>query len=92
MILIDANLLLYAVSSAAARHQAAKRWLDSTLSGTEEVGFAWSVVLAFLRISTHPGLFPRPLPTNCGREDECLACSTRGTDCRSERRALELFG
>jgi uncharacterized protein len=61
MILIDANLLLYAVNSAAARHDDARRWLDTTLSGTEEAGFAWPVILAFLRIATHPGLFPRPL-------------------------------
>lgn len=61
MILVDANLLLYAVNSAAAQHEAARRWLDATLSGTEETGFAWPVILAFLRIATHPGLFPRPL-------------------------------
>jgi toxin-antitoxin system PIN domain toxin len=61
MILVDANLLLYAVNSAAAQHATARRWLDATLSGTEEAGFAWTVILAFLRIATHPGLFPRPL-------------------------------
>ena len=61
MMLVDANLLLYAVNSASAQHEAARRWLDATLSGTEEVGFAWSVILAFLRIASHPGLFPRPL-------------------------------
>jgi toxin-antitoxin system PIN domain toxin len=61
MILVDANLLLYAVNSAATRHDAARRWLDAKLSGTEEVSFVWPVILAFLRISTHPGLFPRPL-------------------------------
>lgn len=61
MILVDANLLLYAVNSAAAQHEAARLWLDATLSGTEEAGFAWPVILAFMRISTHPGLFPRPL-------------------------------
>ncbi len=61
MILVDANLLLYAVNSAAPDHAAARDWLDARLSGTEEVGFAWPAILAFLRISTHPGLFPRPL-------------------------------
>ena len=61
MILVDANLLLYAVNSAAAEHRAARDWLDARLSGTEEVGFPWPVMLAFLRIATHPGLFPRPL-------------------------------
>lgn len=61
MMLVDANLLLYAVNSAATQHEAARRWLDAMLSGTEEVGFAWPAILAFLRIATHPGLFPRPL-------------------------------
>ncbi|HOY58624.1 MAG TPA: type II toxin-antitoxin system VapC family toxin [Verrucomicrobiota bacterium] len=61
MMLIDANLLLYAVNSAAPQHEGARRWLDAALSGTEDVGFAWPVILAFLRIATHPGLFPRPL-------------------------------
>ena len=61
MILVDANILLYAVNLAASQHEGARGWLDTTLSGTEEVGFAWPVILAFLRIATHPGLFPRPL-------------------------------
>jgi len=61
MMVIDANLLLYAVNSAAPQHEGARRWLDAALSGTEELGFAWPVILAFLRIATHPGLFPRPL-------------------------------
>lgn len=61
MILIDANLLLYAVNSASPQHETARRWLDATLSGTEDAGFTWPVILAFLRIATHPGLFPRPL-------------------------------
>ncbi|MBM3882650.1 MAG: type II toxin-antitoxin system VapC family toxin [Verrucomicrobia bacterium] len=64
MILVDANLLLYAVNSAAPQHATARPWVDTVLSGTEEVGFAWPVVCAFLRIATHPGLFPRPLSIN----------------------------
>lgn len=61
MILVDANLLLYAVNSAAAAHARARAWLDARLSAVEPVGFAWPVILAFMRISTHPSLFPRPL-------------------------------
>lgn len=61
MILVDANLLLYAVNSAAPQHAAARQWLDARLSAVEPVGFSWLVILAFLRIATHPGLFPRPL-------------------------------
>jgi uncharacterized protein len=61
VILVDANLLIYAVNSADARHEAARAWLDGRLSGTEEIAFPWPVILAFLRITTHPGVFPRPL-------------------------------
>jgi toxin-antitoxin system PIN domain toxin len=61
MILVDANLLIYAVDSASPHHRAARRWLEDTLSGTVRVGLAWSVLLAFLRIITSPAVFPRPI-------------------------------
>jgi len=57
----DVNLLLYAIDSSSARHEKARGWLEETLSGTEEVGFAWAVVLGFLRISTNPAVFGKPL-------------------------------
>jgi hypothetical protein len=63
--LIDANLLLYAVNRDAPLHAKARRWLERSLSGTETYGFAWIVLLAFVRLSTKPGLFARPLdPTD----------------------------
>lgn len=61
MVLVDANLLLYAVNAASARHQAARIWLDGKLSSSESVGFAWISLTAFVRISTHPRIMPRPL-------------------------------
>lgn len=61
MKLVDANVLLYAVNKAADRHEAARSWLDGALSGGETVGFTWIVSLAFVRLSTKVGLFPRPL-------------------------------
>lgn len=57
----DANLLLYAVDAASPRHAAARRWLEDRLSGTETVGFAWVVLLAFLRLGTNPRVFRDPL-------------------------------
>jgi toxin-antitoxin system PIN domain toxin len=64
MILIDANLLIYAVNQDAPLNREAKPWLESVLSGKETVGFPWNVLLAFLRLTTRPGLFGRPLPMN----------------------------
>ena len=49
MKIIDANLLLYAVNQDSPRHDRARRWLEEALSGPETVGFAWTVLLAFLR-------------------------------------------
>jgi hypothetical protein len=59
--IVDANVLLYAVNTAAPRHAEARSWLDGALAGREPVGFAWTVLLAFLRLTTHPAVFPRPL-------------------------------
>jgi toxin-antitoxin system PIN domain toxin len=56
MILIDANLLLYASDTASIRHRLAHRWLETTFSEPEPVGLAWVVILAFLRVGTNPRL------------------------------------
>ncbi|CAN5697798.1 type II toxin-antitoxin system VapC family toxin [soil metagenome] len=60
MKLVDANVLLYATNEAAAHHDRARRWLDDALSGWEPIGLSWLSLLAFLRLSTKIGLFPRP--------------------------------
>lgn len=61
MILVDANLLLYAVDAKSHWHPPARGWLEETLSGEAPVGLAWIVVLAFVRISTRAAIFPQPL-------------------------------
>ena len=61
MILLDANLLIYAVNSDALLHARAKQWLASVLSSTETVGLSSQALLAFLRLTTRQGLFARPL-------------------------------
>lgn len=64
MRLVDANVLTYAVNEDAPLHARSRGWLDEALRGTEPIGFAWTVLLAFLRLTTRPGLFPRPLTTD----------------------------
>ena len=49
MILIDANLLIYAVNLDA-HHQRARGWLEDTLSGTTSVGLPW---ICLLSLSSH---------------------------------------
>lgn len=61
MILVDANLLIYAVDADAPRHAQARLWLEDLLSGTTAVGLAWVVILAFIRITTRPGILMKPL-------------------------------
>ena len=61
MKLVDANVLLYSVNEDAPLHAKARKWLEAVLSGSETVGFAWHVLLAFLRLSTRAAVFPRPL-------------------------------
>jgi uncharacterized protein len=61
MTIVDANVLLYAVNSASPQHARARRWLDGALSGDARVGLPWLTLLAFVRIATHPSVFPNPL-------------------------------
>jgi toxin-antitoxin system PIN domain toxin len=59
--LVDANLLLYAVDESSPHHAAARAWLEERLSGSETFGLAWSVLLAFVRLTTNPRVFDSPL-------------------------------
>jgi hypothetical protein len=61
MILVDANVLLYAYDASSPRHGAAKAWWEERLSGPDPVRLAWITIVAFLRIGTHHGVFVRPL-------------------------------
>jgi hypothetical protein len=61
VILVDANLLLYAVISDFEQHARAQTWLDAQLNGPNRVGLPWPSLLAFLRVATNPRIFPRPL-------------------------------
>ena len=61
MKLPDLNLLIYALDDGSPRHARARSWLEATLSGTEAVGFAWAVLLGFVRIVTNPAFLETPL-------------------------------
>ncbi|HEV8232490.1 MAG TPA: type II toxin-antitoxin system VapC family toxin [Thermoanaerobaculia bacterium] len=63
MILVDANLLFYAYNRSSDHHEAAREWLETTISRGERIGFSWTVLLAFLRLATTPRVFPEPLST-----------------------------
>lgn len=61
MILVDANLLLYAKIADLPQHPRVAPWLEAQLRGTSRVGLPWPSLLAFLRISTNTRVFAKPL-------------------------------
>lgn len=74
MILIDANLLIYAIDQDAPHHKAARKWVEGAFSGSTTVGLSWGVILAFLRLTTRPGILRRPMSSDTALEfvDEWL--------------------
>ena len=61
MILVDANLLIYAVNQDLPQHRQARAWWERMLSGTARIGIPWVCIMAFLRICTNPRMFSSPL-------------------------------
>ena len=62
MILIDANLLVYAHVSSLPQHLTAVSWLDTQFKANAIVGIPWQSLLSFARLVTNPRIFERPLP------------------------------
>ena len=63
MIVVDANVLIYAYDLSSPRQPEAADWLERTLNSNEDVRFPLMTLLAFLRITTNPGVFERPMTT-----------------------------
>ncbi len=61
MILVDANILLYAEDQLSPRHRAVQEWWDGQLSGALPVCLCWTILCAFVRIGTNRRVFERPL-------------------------------
>lgn len=59
--LVDADLLLYAVAAESPHHDAAARWWTGVLDGHRRVGIPWQSIGAFVRIVTHPRVTTNPL-------------------------------
>jgi uncharacterized protein len=93
LILVDANLLIYAHVSAFAQHQAARDWLDGQLNDVPRVGLPWVSLLGFLRIVTNPRMFERPEPVAdaWAQVTAWLACDTAWVPEPTERHS-EVLG
>lgn len=81
MILVDANLLLYAANRAAPEHPLARAWLDERLTGTARVGLPWPALLAFVRLASNPVVVRTPVtPARAWQQvEEWLACAPAWT-------------
>lgn len=64
MILIDANVLIYAAAAQAPQHAVARAWLDEQLNGSRRVGLPWPALLAFMRVASNPRLFQPAVPVS----------------------------
>ena len=59
--LVDANILLYAVDDHSPFHAASKEWLEGALSGPRRVALPWQSLTGFLRIATNPRAMANPM-------------------------------
>lgn len=62
MILVDTNLLIYAVDADAPQHQAALSWVTETFSSDVPVVLPWVVLTGFIRLTTNARVMRSPLP------------------------------
>jgi toxin-antitoxin system PIN domain toxin len=60
VILVDANLLIYATMADLPQHTPSRDWLDERLNGSARVGIPWVSFVAFLRVTTNARVFRRP--------------------------------
>lgn len=58
---IDVNILLYASDAGSPMHEEAAVFLRHCVSGREVFCLAWVSLMSYLRMSTHPAIFERPL-------------------------------
>jgi uncharacterized protein len=61
MIVVDVNLLLYAVVTGFPQHERARSWWESVLNDRDEVGLSSPSLFGFLRIVTNPRILEQPL-------------------------------
>lgn len=74
----DVNVLLYASDSSSPVHEAARAFLKEAAADGDLFCLAWPVVMSYMRIATHPGIFSAPLtPAETLRNVEALVALPR---------------
>src|SRR6266446_5902361 len=61
MIVPDVSLLIHAYNSDSAKHRAARKWWEQTLTLPRPVGLPWVTILGFIRIMTHRAILKNPM-------------------------------
>ncbi len=64
MILVDTNLLVYAVDETSPFHETARGWLEGQLNGPTGVGLPWQALNGFARLVSNPRVCPMPMPVH----------------------------
>lgn len=64
LILLDANLLVYAHTPESPRREVASAWLEDMFNGSAKVGLPWPTLLAFARLMGNPSVVSKPVPLN----------------------------
>ena len=87
MILVDANLLIYAHVASTPHHRKAHRWLDDRVNGRAQLGLPWPSVLAFVRLVSNPRVFAQPLTVSAAwaQADSWLQAATVWVPTPTER-------
>ena len=62
LILLDANLIIYAHAPESPHHEGASTWLEDVLNSPTKVGFPWPTLLGFVRLMGNSHVVQKPLP------------------------------
>jgi toxin-antitoxin system PIN domain toxin len=68
MILLDANVLVYAINVDAPQHPASRRAVDAAIAGSIPLVLVLQVLLEFYAVVTNPRRVAHPLPPDVARQ------------------------
>lgn len=83
---VDANVLLYASNADDPLHEQAHALVQRLARGPELLYLFWPTIMGFLRIATHPSIFPRPVAPR--RATEAISSLMERPTVRTEAEGL----
>ena len=63
MVVLDANILIYAYFPDTIQHRAMATWLEEQFDGPDIIGLSWQTLCAFVRVGSNGRVWPRPPET-----------------------------